>query len=183
MVFFSFFLMSWRSHWPMQGPQALARTTPPNSRRVDAFTTIKNGFVLQHTHNTNAYFKQITCEQKFNRKTHGVHNTRTENNATEQTSYITYNSIPLDCGSDLLWSRCNVEKWLALDTVTQRLFDDGSAPAHILVRAVGARPDEAYLYLQRPVVLLRSFTYLNKGKKGIKTSITISLFYFSYKFI
>jgi hypothetical protein len=34
MVFFSPFLTSLRSHWPMQGPQALARTVPPKSLSV-----------------------------------------------------------------------------------------------------------------------------------------------------
>lgn len=36
-VFFSPFLTSFLSHWPMHGPQALAKTVPPNSRRVWAW--------------------------------------------------------------------------------------------------------------------------------------------------
>jgi len=37
MVFFSPFLMSFLSHCPIQGPQALASTTPPMSRRAAAW--------------------------------------------------------------------------------------------------------------------------------------------------
>jgi len=36
MVFFSPLATSFRSHWPMHGPQALASTTPPTSRKICA---------------------------------------------------------------------------------------------------------------------------------------------------
>ena len=44
-VFLSAFLMSWWSHCPMQGPHALANTTPPKSRSVAACNT-EEGFCV-----------------------------------------------------------------------------------------------------------------------------------------
>lgn len=40
MVFFSPFATSFLSHWPMHGPQALAKTTPPICLSVSAYNEI-----------------------------------------------------------------------------------------------------------------------------------------------
>lgn len=51
MVFFSPFFTSWRSHCPMHGPHALAKTVPPNSRRVLACQyTASFNMWLQYIH-------------------------------------------------------------------------------------------------------------------------------------
>jgi len=42
MVFFSPFFTSLRSHWPMHGPHALARTVPPKSLKICAYEYKRN---------------------------------------------------------------------------------------------------------------------------------------------
>lgn len=69
----------------------------------------------------------------------------------------TYNSIALDCRSNLLGSGRDVERGFCLQTMLQSLLGDICASTHVLVGAIGAGTNQADLDFVWPVVLLCCF--------------------------
>ena len=70
-------------------------------------------------------------------------------------------AIALDGGADLLRAGGDCEGHLGLDAGCQSLLGHGGCPLHVLVRAVGAGPDQARLEIGWPLVLAQCIRKLH----------------------
>mmetsp|Transcript_36260 Transcript_36260/g.102163 ORF Transcript_36260/g.102163 Transcript_36260/m.102163 type:complete len:601 (-) Transcript_36260:497-2299(-) len=88
-----------------------------------------------------------------------------------------HDTIAADGGADLLGPRGHGERHLGLDARAEGLLGHGSGPSHVLVRGVGAAPDQPGFELGGPAVFLERLPELGQrpGQVGGEGPVDVGL--------